>query len=183
MKLKDNSNIELIAYSAVDKDEIRALYLTWLNDIDIVQAFGPYSMLYPKDDSFIDESFIRFSSSETIGFFIYNRDTNSYLGTCKLDKISIADRSVEIGIMIGSAAAQGQGTGKKVYALLLKYAFDVLGMNRVWGTCFSDNIGSQKLFESSRFTFEGTSRKAIFRKGLFLDNIHYSILKEEYFTK
>lgn len=182
MRLKNSSNIELISYSVVNKEEIKELYLSWLNNIDIIQAFGPFSMLYPKDDSFIDESFKRFTNAETIGFFIYNLDIDSFIGTCKLDKLSLVDRSVEIGIMIGDSTMQGQGVGKKTYSILLEYAFNVLGMNRVWGTCFSDNIGSQKLFEATGFTYEGASREAIFRKGKYYDNLTYSILKNEYQT-
>ncbi|MFA5619170.1 MAG: GNAT family protein [Weeksellaceae bacterium] len=180
MKLQDSSNIELISYASVNKEEVRENYLTWLNNSDIIQAFGPFSMLYPKTSTFIDESFERFTSRETIGFFIYHKDMKTFVGTCKLDKISIADRSTEIGIMIGDSSVHGQGIGKKTYKLLLEYAFEILGMNRVWGTCFSDNIGSKKLFETMGFTHEGTLRKAIFRKGTYLDNLYYSILRSEY---
>lgn len=180
MILKNDSNIELKAYSVVQMDEVQNVYLNWMNDLSIIQAFGPYSMLLPKEESFIENSFQRFNSSETIGFFIFDKITETYIGTCKLDKISIADRSVEIGIMIGENSAHGKGIGKITYYLLLEYAFEVLGMNRVWGTCFADNIGSQKLFESVGFSLEGKSREAIFRKGNYIDNLQYSILKSEY---
>lgn len=183
MKLHNDTNIELISYALVNKEEVRKLYLGWLNNIEIVQAFGPYSMLYPKDESFIDESFKRFTSSETIGFFIYNKDTKSFVGTCKLDRISIADRSAEIGIMIGESSIHGQGVGKKTYALLLEFAFKTMGMNRVWGTCFSDNIGSLKLFETMGFTKEGALRQAVYRKGSYIDQLYYSILRDEYVQK
>ncbi len=180
MKLTNKSSVELISYAVVSIDDVRKTYLGWMNDLSIIQAFGPHSMLYPKEDSFIENSFKRFNSSEAIGFFIYDRDADSYLGTCKLDKISIADRSVEIGIMIGDRTAHGKGIGKISYLLLLNYAFNVLGMNRVWGTCFADNTGSQKLFTTSGFTYEGKSREAIFRKGEYVDNLHYSILRTDY---
>ena len=183
MKLRNESNIELISYSVVPIEEVRELYLNWMNDLSIIQAFGPYSIMYPKDNTFIDESFRRFTRPETIGFFIYDKESKKYVGTCKLDKISIADRSLEIGIMIGDDSMHGKGIGKITYSLLLDYAFNVLGMNRVWGTCFADNIGSQKLFETSGFTKEGIVREAVFRKGIYLNNILYSILQKEYFKK
>lgn len=180
MILKNELNIELKSYSVVPIEDVRESYLSWMNDLSIIQAFGSYSMLFPKENSFIEDSFKRFNSPETIGFFIYDRSVEKYIGTCKLDKISIADRSLEIGIMIGDNSAHGKGIGKITYSLLLQYAFEVLGMNRVWGTCYADNIGSQKLFESSGFTLEGTSRQSIFRKGKFTDNLQYSILVNEY---
>lgn len=183
MILKDNTNIELISYASVDIEEVRERYLEWLNDTEIIQAFGPFEMLYPKSSSFIDESFERFTSKETIGFFIYHKESDSFVGTCKLDKISVADRSAEIGIMIGDASVHGQGIGKKTYALLLEYAFRVMGLNRVWGTCFSDNAGSKKLFEALGFKQEGVLREAIFRKGTYLDNLYFSILRSEYLNK
>src|SRR5690554_6348723 len=134
----DNSDIQLISYATINRDEIKEKYLEWLNDYKLVESCGPLTFLYPRAESIIEDSFKRFTRDDSIGFFIYHIKSKTFLGTCKLDKISLTNRSMEIGIMIGEKSARGKGIGKKTYMLLLDYAFNILGFNRVWGTCYSD---------------------------------------------
>lgn len=180
MRLKNGSNIELVSYAAVDKEEVRDLYLSWLNDVQIVENFGTQSMLLPKKDAIIDESFQRFTSKETIGFFIYDTINKFYVGTCKLDKISIHERSLEMGVMIGDKTSQRRGVGSNSVQMILDYAFNVLGMNRVWATCYSFNKGAQKTLEKEGLVLEGREREAVFRRGKYYDKLMYAILRKEY---
>lgn len=180
MRLKNNSNIELVSFASVNIEEIRTTYTEWLNNINIVQNFGTFNMLLPKQESFIDESYRRFTGEDAIGFFIYDATLKCYIGTCKVDKISVSNRTAELGMMIGEENAHGKGIGKEVFRILLAYCFNVLGMNRVWSQFYSFIIGSQRIVDATGFTYEGTAREAIFRKGKYYDILSYSILKSEY---
>lgn len=181
MKLTNHTNIQLISYATVNKEEVKEIYLSWMNNIDIVQYFGSLTFLFPKDETFIDESFKRFTNNnKCVGFFIYDTDTKSFIGTCKLDHISLINRSAEIGIMIGEQSAHGKGYSKTVFRLLMKYAFEAIGLHRIWVTLYANNPAPKRLVESIGLTYEGTLRKATFRNGKYIDNLRYAILREEY---
>ena len=181
MKLKDGrSGVELISYASVNKNQIIDQYLGWMNNIEVVQYFGSLNLLFPKKKSFIEESFRRFTTDETIGFFIYDKTENQFVGTCKLGNICLINRSAEIGVMIGETNVHGQGIGRKTTKILMDYAFQTLGLHRVWTTVYSNNRGAQKVMEKLGLSLEGRLRESVFKKGEYIDQLRYGILNKEY---
>lgn len=53
----------------------------------------------------------------------------------------------EFAILIADPAAQGQGLGTRFGRLLHAFAFDVLGLRRVYVSIIADNPASRRLFE------------------------------------
>jgi len=174
------NGIELWAYSQVPKEHIGELYLKWLNDIEIVTSIGSYTLLLPKDISFIDESYSRFTAPNAIGFFIKDSITNRWIGTAKIDKIDLYNSSAEIGIMIGEKEYWGKGIATIVYDLLLSYAFKDLGLFRIWGGCLESNKAMAKVFQKKGFKQDALLRKNIKIKGKMENSFLFSILKNEY---
>ena len=67
-------------------------------------------------------------------------------------------------------------------ALLMKYAFEVLGAHRLVATCQPENTPSNKICEKLKMRLEGTFKKCIYNpiEDCWLDENLYAILKEEY---
>jgi RimJ/RimL family protein N-acetyltransferase len=62
----------------------------------------------------------------------------------------------------------------------LAYAFDVLGMHRIFGDCDPRNEGSWRLMERLGMRREGHLRQNIFAKGEWCDSYVYAILAADY---
>ena len=81
---------------------------------------------------------------------------------------------------IGNLAVRGIRTGIEAGGVLLKYAFDTLGLNRVDCRVWEDNRFTPILCKKWGATYEGRIRQAIYREGRFYDVLIYSMLKKEW---
>ena len=77
-------------------------------------------------------------------------------------------------------AEKGKGYGREAMSAHLKYAFEVLKVNRFWLDVFPDNVIGIKLYESSKMHRDGVLRQNYKSDRGYLDQIVYSILKSEY---
>lgn len=76
--------------------------------------------------------------------------------------------SGEIGMMVHDQY-QGRGVGRKLLQALLDLADTHLGLVRVELEVLADNPRAIRLYESCGFEHEGRKRRAIFRRGGYVD--------------
>jgi ribosomal-protein-alanine N-acetyltransferase len=72
-----------------------------------------------------------------------------------------------------------QGVMKEALRAVLKHGFESLGVVKFEADVFVDNIASAALLESLRFTREGTVRKAVLKRGVWVDEHLYGLLPED----
>jgi N-acetylneuraminate synthase len=77
------------------------------------------------------------------------------VGTVGLANLDLASREAELGILVGDPEARGRGAATRACRLLLDYAFDVLGLSRVYLTLFADNQAAKKLYDRLGFVEDG----------------------------
>lgn len=75
---------------------------------------------------------------------------------------------------------KGMGYGKEVMAALFKLAFQELNMNRFWLDVYPDNVIGIKLYEKVGMHKDGILRQNYKSERGYLDQIIYSMLKNEY---
>ncbi len=75
---------------------------------------------------------------------------------------------------------KGMGYGKEVMNALLEFAFEELGVNRFWLDVYPDNLIGIKLYENVGMHKDGVLRENYKSERGFLDQIIYSMLKNEY---
>lgn len=181
----NSPDIELIPFSLKKNDkDLKKQYLGWLKDKDVIRLIGSEELAKKNiNKSFIEESFKRFTSHNCKGFFIFHKFDNLFVGTAKLDKISKYTNSAEDGILIGEKNYWGKGISKKVYSLILDYAFSTLNLHKVSGGCNEKNISMIKTFKAMGYKHEGTIRKSDNIEGKLSDHLYFGILKEEFLEK
>ena len=74
----------------------------------------------------------------------------------------------------------GKGLGTKVNRLLIKYAFDVLKLNKLCSHIDSSNIASRRVREKLGFKLEGIIRDEKIENGQLIDRYYYGLLRREY---
>ncbi len=75
---------------------------------------------------------------------------------------------------------KGRGYGKEVMTEMLRFAFENLGINIFWLDVYPDNTIGIKLYESLGMNRDGILRQNYLSDRGYLDQIIYSMLKEEY---
>jgi RimJ/RimL family protein N-acetyltransferase len=63
------------------------------------------------------------------------------------DLRNIRERAAEVAILIGDRAAQGRGLGTRSVTMLHAFAFEVLGLERLYISVLPTNRASRRLFE------------------------------------
>ncbi len=175
------ADIELVPFADLRADAgVRAVYLSWLNDVEVVRSIASPALLAPKGPDFVDASFERFTRPDSQGFFIHHRPDARFIGTAKLDGISTHTHSAWDGIMIGDRRYHGRGLAPKVYRLLLTYGFETLGLRRVNGGCNATNVPMVKTFLRLGYMLEGRLREADCIDGTYSDHLYFGILRNEY---
>ncbi len=94
--------------------------------------------------------------------------------------IDIKNSKAESYMGIGNKDYWGKGYAKEIRRVLLEYAFEDLGLNKVYSYVWSENIKMINLNKSVGFEIEGLLRSDIFSHGQYRDRYIMSILKEDY---
>jgi len=89
------------------------------------------------------------------------------------------NRAVEIGYTIGTEF-RGKGYGREAVGLLLAYLFDTLKVNKVMAQTADFNQPSVALLSALGFHLDGRLRQHHELDGELHDDLHYSLLKDEF---
>jgi RimJ/RimL family protein N-acetyltransferase len=96
----------------------------------------------------------------------------------------IADQARGVQAELGwtfSPSYAGQGYATEAVAGLIRICFEDLGLRRVYGQCFADNLASRRLMERVGMRRElHTVRESLHRSGHWLDGMAYALLADEW---
>lgn len=108
--------------------------------------------------------FVEMTGENIIGYALIHLNLSSNI--FELRRIAITEK--------------GQGYGREAMEAIISYAFDKTRTNRLWLDVYPDNTVGIKLYESLGFVREGVLRQNYKSARGYLDQIIYSILREEY---
>lgn len=86
-------------------------------------------------------------------FSIVTVDGDHHIGSCTL--YNYKDYQAEFGIRIGDKNYWNRGYGTDATLLLLKYGFEVMGLQLVWLKVLPENIRAIRCYEKCGFTRTG----------------------------
>jgi RimJ/RimL family protein N-acetyltransferase len=122
----------------------------------------------------------RIMGADFLAMAIHVRETDRLIGTCAFSQLDGDNGSVLFHITIGEKDAWGHGYGSEATGLMVAHAFTRLALHRVALTVFEFNTRAIRAYQKCGFAIEGSARGAIFRDGRFWDEIHMSILADEW---
>jgi RimJ/RimL family protein N-acetyltransferase len=102
------------------------------------------------------------------------------VGALGLRGINWRSRHAEYWIYLGDRLARGKGLAEEASRLLLRFAFDTLGLHRVFLQVNVSNHSAISLYRRLGFVEEGKLRAAVFVDGRFVDRLLLSMLSHEF---
>lgn len=120
------------------------------------------------------------SNFPTTVFGIELIERSKLIGLSVLKNIDLINRKSEFAIFIGDEDERGKGYSFKATILTLRFAFNDMGMNRIYLFVLSNNTPAIKLYKKAGFSEEGHLIKSIFKAGEFYDEIVMGIIKENF---
>ena len=155
------------------------LYARWYGDPEIwhLTSWAPS----PLGRSAVERLFEDRELSPTDdSFAIHIGDDDEPIGVISLMNLSEANGSAELSVILGRPDDRHQGYGTEAIGLILRYAFESLGLNRVGLSAFDFNGEAISAYDKLGFVVEGRYRQAIKRPSGFHDAILMSILRPEW---
>lgn len=148
--------------------------LEWMHDPDVAGVFqNDFSDMTLGDaEAFIDSCAEPGASLH----FAVSGAGGEYMGTVSLKGVDTRNRSAEYAISMRSAA-HGTGLSMSATVDVLRYAFGVLGLHRVYLCVRSDNARARRFYEKAGFRHEGTSVDALFIDEAYRDLEWYAVLE------
>jgi RimJ/RimL family protein N-acetyltransferase len=120
----------------------------------------------------------QFEQGTAIVFAITLKATGELIGAISLFSIRAAFGRGEMGYWIG-VPYWSQGYCTEAAQALIRYAFDHLGMNRVFAEHMVRNPGSGRVMQKAGMTYEGTLRQHVKKWDRYEDLAVYGILRSD----
>ena len=170
-----------IYFRPLEVDDIERL-VKWVNDPDITQflTMGRFPINFAREEEWLKGLY---KGQNDIALGIVLKDGDIHIGNVGLHQIDWVSRECIFGIMIGEEEYQDKGYGTEATLLMLKYAFEVLNINRVELTVYEFNKRAIRCYEKAGFIPEGRLREKVFKNGRYYDILIMSILKNEWGNK
>ena len=155
------------------------LYARWYGDEEVWRLTS--WMAGPLRRAAVERLFEdRESSPVDDSFAVHREDEEEPVGVVSLINISEINASADLSVILGTAENRDKGIGTEAISILLRYAFEDSGLNRVGLSVFEFNEAAMHAYQKLGFKTEGRMRQAIQRDGSFHDAILMSILAQEW---
>lgn len=155
------------------------LYAEWYGDSEIWHLTSWARM--PLGRSAVKRLFEERELSTTDdSFAIHPNGEKKPIGVISLMNISEANLSADLSVIVGAPDDRSQGYGAEAIEMIVRYAFEDLGLNRVGLSVFEFNASAISTYERLGFEHEGRLRKAVKRADGFHDALLMSVLREEW---
>lgn len=102
------------------------------------------------------------------------------VGVASYLRVDQENGSIEVGHLAYSPALQRTTAATEAMYLMMRHVFDDVGYRRYEWKCDSLNTPSRRAAERLGFTYEGTFRQALVRRGRNRDNAWFSIIDSEW---
>ncbi|MDG1331846.1 MAG: GNAT family protein [Crocinitomicaceae bacterium] len=162
-----------------------------LEDFEILEEFSineptlwEYSLLSAAGSEnmkkYMDHAFADKKKETAYPFIVFDKRTNKYVGSTRFYDYQPQHNTVQMGYTWYCKTAQGTGVNKNCKFLLLQFAFEDLGFDRVEFRADNDNERSKAAMKSIGCTVEGVLRSNCTSPTGRRNSIIASILQDEW---
>ncbi|HUV13430.1 MAG TPA: GNAT family N-acetyltransferase [Acidobacteriota bacterium] len=155
--------------------------LRLINDKEIVRWTIQIPHPYPADGAmkFIRTCQRKWRRGEAFVFAETLKESREFIGVISLSNVALKHGCAELGFWTGKPH-WGKGFTSEAVGLTLRFAFEELGLHRIYASTFEPNVGSKKVLEKNGFKLEGVMREAVVRYDQRHDFLNYGILSQEF---
>ncbi len=118
-------------------------------------------------------------TGEVVQFIISSAENGNSVGSVFLRDIDKVNNKAEYGIFIGEEEALGKGFGSEAAAMIIKYAFEELGLHKVFLRVFAHNTRAIKSYKNAGFAEEGCFKDDVRINGKYYDMVFMTIINEK----
>lgn len=114
--------------------------------------------------------------------YVIETNEDGAVGIATLYDIDWKNRRATHGIKLANKERRTKGIGTDTIMAIMRYAFDELGLHRLDGSWFDDNIASKGVYTKCGWTVEGVKREYVYKGGEYKDLSIVGILAADYYA-
>jgi RimJ/RimL family protein N-acetyltransferase len=122
----------------------------------------------------------RADHDDRLDLAVVDQATGMFAGEVVLNELDPDNKSCNFRILLCGEANRGRGLGTDATRLILRHAFEDVGLHRVGLEVYDFNPRARHVYENVGFVFEGTRRDALHWDGQWIDEHTMSILAPEW---
>jgi len=170
-----------IGLRAIESSDLRQL-LEWRNRPESRRYFREFRELsIEQQHLWFDKTVL--NDSRTLMFAIVEHSSGKLIGACGLCYIDWINRSADFSIYLGvddiyidDKLAVDAGT------VMARYAFDELGLHRLWSEIYEFDSAKIKFFGLLGFELDGRHRSTHWSEGSWHNSLFYGLLEDDFRT-
>lgn len=167
---------EILELKPLSLDELNGPYVSWLNDKEVCKYNSHGESIYTKEMAALFIASIQNNPSCEV-YAVYC--AKSHIGNISLQNINYKNKNAEIALLFGEKKFWGKGYATQASKMLIKRAFEELGLHRIYFGTHIDNIGMQRVGEKLGFQKEGVFKDAQYKNGKFNDTVQYALINAD----
>lgn len=109
------------------------------------------------------------------------KENDKYIGNIMLQEIDWINRSAHMPVLIGDKSEWNKGYATEARMMMLKFAFEERGLERIWAEVIETNQSSLKMLEKCGYKVEGLLRNSVYKNGKFYNVYILSVLKDDFY--
>ena len=170
-----------VFFRAFEEEDAELIY-KWMNDDELKKMSVGLNRRMCKEEALAWVKSRMQHNPYQVWWAICAKDSNKMIGYVCLTDIHYINRSADFsGILIGDKDYQNGFAWIETYLFVYEYAFERLGLNRVYGTYLIDHLSTDTIGDVFYVRQEGVLRQAFYKNGIFYDAAISALLSKEYF--
>lgn len=150
----------------------------WINDPEVRQYLASQNLpSLQKEEGWYDSLQ---KSDKDLVLVITDKSNHTSIGIVGLHNIDWRNRFGTTGAIIGEKEFWEIGYGTEAKLLLLKYAFDTLGLEKIGSSVLATNPRSKAYLEKTGYREEGCRRRHFLVDGKKVDDYIMAIFREDF---
>ena len=169
---------ERVRLRAVEREDMKTFH-AYVNDPEVTRGLALYMpMSMAEEEAWFDSK--RDPNEKPLSIEVRKGRGWKLVGNCGVFGIELANRSAELGIMIGEKSEWNKGYGAEAMTLLLRHGFETLNLHRLYLRVYAGNVRAVRSYEKAGFVLEGRLREAVYKFGKYDDVLIMSVLRSEW---
>ncbi len=136
----------------------------------LVEVPYPYKMIDAK--RFVEKSRRNFKTKRELDFAIEFASDNSLVGVISLQKIDMISKNGQISYWLGQRYWK-MGIATESIRLVIRYAFNVLGLHKIYANVFASNKASVRVLEKNHLRKEGELIHSVYKQKKYQNILLY----------
>ncbi|KAK7056753.1 hypothetical protein VNI00_002470 [Paramarasmius palmivorus] len=167
---------ERLTLRAFQESDMEHMFKLW--NTEAVQRTISVDYHVPRAPKY-KETFERMANEAGFFVIIETKDTKQFAGFASLDLQHRKHRDSQYAIAL-LPEFWGKGYATEATRFIVNHAFVSMGLHRVTLGVLGGNDAAANVYKKIGFVEEGRSRKAFWLDGKWVDDVHMSILDEEW---